>query len=171
MEDRAQNGKNLNTIIRHIKRVEDNCNLLAGKLMDTDSELGRKLIQLGRIHDASKFDDFEFKWLGNFEAVKPPEFFEALKIHYSKNPHHPEYWKGGVMEMPEEYIAEMVCDCLARGQEFGTDTRIWFKTQATVKYDFWMEDRVGQLITKYLDLLLPTPFKTPSSYRNVGKFF
>lgn len=153
------NQEQLNIVIRHIKRVEDNCNLLARKLMDSEPEIALKLIQLGRIHDASKFDEFEFKWLGNYEPAKPPQFFEALKIHHSKNPHHPEHWKGGIWEMPDVYIAEMVCDCHARGQEFGTDTRVWFKTQATVKYGFWMDDRVGKLITKYLDLLLSPIFK------------
>lgn len=167
MEDQIRDEKKLNTIIRHIKRVEDNCNFLARKLMKIEPDFARKLIQLGRIHDASKFDIFEFKHLGNFEVVKPPEFFEALKIHHSKNPHHPEYWEydnplnglNGIHLMPNVYIAEMVCDCHARGQEFGTDTRVWFNTQATKKYGFSMEDRIGQLITKYLDLLLTPSFK------------
>lgn len=169
MEDQVQDGKHherINTIIRHIKRVEDNCNLLAKKLIDTEFRFAVKLIQLGRIHDASKFDQFEFQWLGNFEAVKPPEFFMALKIHHSENPHHPEHWEyhpphglSGIHKMSDVYIAEMVCDCVARGQEFGSDTRQWFKDVATAKYKFEMEDRVGLLITKYLDLLLTPIFK------------
>jgi hypothetical protein len=149
----------LNTIIRHIKRVEDNCNLLARKLMEEDFEFAVKLIQLGRIHDASKFNAFEFNYLGNFENKKPVEFTEALKMHHTKNPHHPEFWTSGIRAMSDVYIAEMVCDCLARGQEFGTDTRKWFREEATKKYGFTMEDREGKLIEKYLNLLLTEPFK------------
>lgn len=152
------NEKHLNTVIRHIKRVEDNCNHLAKKFMDTDPEFSIKLIQLGRIHDASKFDAFEFNYLGNFEKNKPVEFAEALKKHHSKNPHHPEYWISGIHSMSDVYLAEMVCDCVARGQEFGTDTREWFTVEATKKYGFQIEDRVGKTIMKYLDMLLTKPF-------------
>lgn len=149
----------LNAIIRHIKRVEDNCNLLARKMKDENFEFAVKLIQLGRIHDASKFDSFEFNYLGNYEKKKPVEFYEALKKHHSKNPHHPEYWTGGIHAMSNVFIAEMVCDCLARGQEFGTDTRKWFREEATKKYEFTMDDEVGILVEKYLNLLLTEPFK------------
>jgi hypothetical protein len=60
--------------------------------------------------------------------------------------------------MPEIYIAEMVCDCAARSSEFGTDVRKWFSETSTKKYCFSMEDHVGELILKYLDLLLARPF-------------
>ncbi len=153
------NEEKLTTIIRHIKRVEENCNTLARKIMPTNLSFALKLIQSGRIHDASKFDDFEFHYLGNFENEKPPEFLEALKIHHSKNSHHPEYWGiNGIHCMSDLDLAEMVCDCVARGQEFGTDTRKWFVDQATVKYNFTMEDHCGQMITFYLNLLLIEPF-------------
>lgn len=165
-----KNEEVLNIIIRHIKRVEDNCNTVGRKLMSTNPTFALKMIQLGRLHDASKFDSFEFLYLGNYfdsfeflyfgnyEEVKPPEFFQALQIHHSKNPHHPEYWEGGITTMPEEYLAEMVCDCLARGQEFGTDTKQWFTKVATQKYGFQIDDWVGKTIMKYLDLLLAKPF-------------
>jgi hypothetical protein len=153
------NEEKVNTILRHIKRVEDNCNLLAKKIMDDDVEFATGLIKLGRLHDVSKFDNFEFTYLGNYETTKPPEFRIALKIHHSKNPHHPEHWTGGIYSMDDIYIAEMVCDCVARGQEFGTDTRKWFEEEATEKYNFSMDDRVGLLIQKYLNLLLSEPFK------------
>lgn len=152
------NSEKLNTIIRHIKRVEDNCNILAKKLQDTDFNMAVKLIQRGRIHDASKFDQFEFDYLGNFEKEKPPQFLEALKMHHSKNPHHPEFWPNGIKDMTDLDIAEMVCDCVARGQEFGTDTRKWFEETATQKYGYAMNDEVGLKISKYLNLLLNKPF-------------
>lgn len=147
----------LNSLIRHVKRVEDNCNKLAQRFQENDEfDFALKLIKRGRIHDASKFEPNEFYHL------RPPmsaSFNNALSLHWSLNSHHPEHYPNGIHDMSDLDIAEMVCDCVARGQEFGSDTRVWFKTQAIVKYSFWMEDRVGQLITKYLDLLLTPPFK------------
>lgn len=148
-------NEKLTSILRHIKRVEDNCNHLAKALQKENFHLALKLIKLGRIHDASKLDVFEFRYLHKGEK----NFEEALKNHHERNPHHPEYWNGGgIHAMPDEYIAEMVCDCVARGQEFGTDTRVWFRDSATKKYFFTMEDECGKLIQKYLDLLLSKPF-------------
>jgi hypothetical protein len=147
-------NKALSSIIRHIQKVEDNCNQLARKLQSEDFKLALRLIQLGRIHDASKFDDFEFEHL---QDRNDPLFLEALKIHHSKNPHHPEYWNN-IHDMPDEYLAEMVCDCAARGQEFGTNVREWFVTSATVKYNFEMTDATGQKILKFLNLLLTPSF-------------
>ncbi len=155
----SSQSKTLNTIIRHIRKVEDNCNKLAKAIAEEgDYNFSRKLIQLGRIHDASKFDDFEFEHLGNFETTKSEWFKEALGDHHRKNPHHPEHWSNGIKDMPQEYIAEMVCDCVARGQEFGTDTRKWFTENATKKYGFSMDDEIGKQITKYLNMLLEKPF-------------
>lgn len=149
------NEEKLTSIIKHIKRVEDNCNELARKIMPTDLRFALHLIRLGRIHDASKFDDLEFHHLHKGE----PRFNEALERHHHINLHHPECWIGGIKQMSDIYLAEMVCDCVARGQLFGSDTRKWFSEEATVKYGFTMEDRCGQRIEYYLNLLLTEPFK------------
>jgi hypothetical protein len=61
--------------------------------------------------------------------------------------------------MPDVYIAEMVCDCQARSSEFGTDVRLWFREQASLKYGFTMDDDVGRKIERFLNLLLSKPFK------------
>jgi hypothetical protein len=147
----------LQSIIRHIKRVEDNCNRLAMSLQSEDFSFALRLVQRGRVHDASKFDSFEFYHLRDSSE----RFKEALWCHHRINSHHPEYHDDGIHQMRELDIAEMVCDCLARGQEFGTDTRQWFTEVATKRYGFTMDDDRGKLITKYLDLLLTKPFKTP----------
>lgn len=148
------NEEHLNTIIRHVKRVEDNCNRLASLLKNDDFEFSLQLIRLGRIHDASKFGLVEFYDL----RIESKNFPEALILHRKNNPHHPEYWES-IQKMPDIYIAEMVCDCVARGQEFGSDTRKWFREEATKIYEFTVDDRVGLLIEKYLNLLLTEPFK------------
>lgn len=154
------NSEKLTEIIQHIKRVEDNCNILARKLESTDFDFALKLIKLGRIHDASKFDQFEFENLHTESHL----FQDALRLHHMNNPHHPEHWPGGIHEMPKLYLAEMVCDCKARGEEFGTSTRLWFHEHATKKYKFSMEDECGIHIEKFLNLLMKQPFNNESRF-------
>ena len=147
-------GERITEIIQHIQRVEANCNKLARKLQDTDFDFALKLIKLGRIHDASKFEPFEYDNLHKGSHL----FKEALKHHHLHNPHHPEHWKGGIHEMPKLYLAEMVCDCKARGEEFGSSTRLWFHEEATKKYKFSMKDECGQHIEHFMNLLMNPPF-------------
>ena len=145
--------KRLNLVIRHIKKVEDNCNALARKIAEYDEELALKLVQLGRIHDASKLDKFEFE---NLHAGEPL-FDEALNRHRLGNKHHPEHW-GEIQKMPDEYLAEMVCDGVARSQDFGTDVRKWFFETAPSIYNYKLTEECGETIIKYLDMLLIQPF-------------
>lgn len=151
----------LTAVLRHIKMVEQNCNILSIRLMDKEPELALKLVQLGRLHDASKLEGIEWKYLR--DGADDYWFKEALSVHRRYNKHHPEYWHGGIHSMPEEYVAEMVCDCLARSQEFGTDVRDWFfglsKNSAPEKYGYNGLDAVSEKIEKYLDLLLTPKFK------------
>jgi hypothetical protein len=149
-------AEKLTEIIQHIKRVENNCNILARKYQSTDFDFALKLIRLGRIHDASKFEKFEFDHLHSESTL----FLDALKLHHKNNPHHPEHWSGGIHEMPKIYLAEMVCDCKARGEEFGTSTRLWFHEHATQKYKFSMTDDCGIHIENFMNLLMPEPFDT-----------
>lgn len=68
-------------------------------------------------HDASKFENEEFYPYSDFffgektEEVKN-KFKIAVKLHKSRNSHHPEYWtdKNGIQDMPFDKILEMVCD-------------------------------------------------------------
>lgn len=127
--------------------------LLAERLINEDRSFALTLIFNSRLHDVSKFGDFEFNhlWAGD------EKFEEALEKHRRHNKHHPEYW-GLIQRMPDLYIAEMVCDCFARSQEFGTSVEDWFKNQATKKYNFKWNDEVGKKIQKYLAILTATKF-------------
>lgn len=149
----------INIIIRHIKKVEDNCNSLAKKFMDTDPEFSRNLIIRGRLHDASKFTNFEFDNLWK----DSDKFYEALAIHHKNNSHHPEYYENGILGFSELDLAEMVCDCLARSQEFGTDIRKWFfgtdEKDAPAKYGYSIGDDIYNKIKLYLDKILTPAFK------------
>lgn len=155
-------NEKINTILRHVKRVEDNCNLLARKLMDTDPELAIDLIKRGRNHDLSKFSPYLF------ESLWPdhPNFEAAIRFHRSIESHHPEYYAtasrggGGIYDMTEADFTEMICDCLARSQEFGNDIRDWFFKDefAPTKYDYKGDKAIYDKIEKYLNLLLTPTF-------------
>jgi hypothetical protein len=154
----------LNSILRHIKRVEDNCNLLARKLMKENPEFALEMVRRGRDHDRSKLSPYQF------ECLWPdhPNFKAALDFHRSIESHHPEYYSsgvrggGGIYDMTEGDFAEMVCDCLARAQEFGTDIHDWFFKDefAPTKYDYKGDKSIYEKIEKYLNLLLTPTFTT-----------
>lgn len=150
----------ITSILRHIKRVEDNCNQLAKHYEDTDLDFALKLIIRGRQHDCSKLTDFEFKNL--FEGEK--YFDVALQEHRYRNDHHPEFHNtdgNGIWLMDNLQLAEMVCDCVARAQEFVTDARKWLLEEgAPQKYSFEKGDRVYNKIKEYLDILLTKPFNS-----------
>jgi hypothetical protein len=145
----------IEVVLNHIQNVQRNCYKLGLKLIkEFRFELGRNLIANGQIHDNSKFKGIEFEEL----FFGSPILTEVVKHHSTTNPHHPEYW-GGIKNVPEVYIAEMVCDCAARSAEFGSDVHQWFRDKATAKYSFSMDDEVGKKIIYFLDLLLEKPFK------------
>jgi hypothetical protein len=150
------NQEKITTILRHIKRVEDNCNLLSKKFIDTDPDFALELIVRGRNHDSSKFSPYQFESLWK----EHPNFESALKFHRRIESHHPESHTC-IQDMGELDIAEMVCDCLARSQEFGTDIRDWFfkDEYAPTKYDYKGDKEMINKIKKYVDLLLPPKFE------------
>ncbi len=152
-------------IKRHTDLVDQNCRILGYKLFELiDNETVRfdltrddvlLLFKLGKIHDADKLEPFMIDNLWP-EAEK---FTAALKRHQYQNGHHPEHWANGINDMPTVYVAEMVCDCAARAQEFGSDVRTWFHNQAPTRYGFSFENNeVGLKIDYFLDILLTKKF-------------
>jgi hypothetical protein len=147
--------KKIQIILEHIKHVQENTQRLGYKLIEIgENKLGRNLIANGLIHDNSKLKGIEFDSLFSGDDLLKV----AVKHHSSINPHHPEYW-GSIHEMPDLYLAEMVCDCKARSSEFGTDVRNWFDNEAKLKYGYEKTDLVYTKILKFLNLLLYNPFK------------
>lgn len=117
----------IEAVLEHIQNVQRNCYRLGLKLIKNgEVELGRIIIANGQVHDNSKFKGIEFEHL----FYGDPLLTTVVKHHSTTNPHHPEYW-GGIQNMPDVYLAEMVCDCAARSAEFGTDLRKWFSESAT----------------------------------------
>ena len=153
--------KRLDTIQRHIHNVQENCEILSGKLYENDEkDLARILIANAQIHDNSKLKGIEWKYLHDDVKIDKPELFQAaLESHWSNNEHHPEYWHDGILRMPRVYLAEWVCDIKARSNEFGTDMRDFIKTVATKRYKFTVQTKVYKEIKELVDLLLDAPFK------------
>ena len=153
MEIPAQ--EKIEAVLEHIQNVQRNCYRLGLKLIKNgEVEFGRILIANGQVHDNSKFKGIEFEHL----FYGDPILMTVVKHHSTTNAHHPEYW-GSIQQMPDVYLAEMVCDCAARSAEFGTDLRKWFSETATKKYNFEMTDKDGMRVTKFIDILLAPPFK------------
>jgi len=141
-------------IFNHIKMVQKYCYSLGIKLIEEgDIELGRNLISNGQIHDNSKLKGIEFEHLFYDDPLLP----EVIKHHQSVNPHHPEYW-GSIHDMPKVYVAEMVCDWLARSNEFGMSITEWIEVTAAKKFGYKKGDKVYEYIKKYLGMLLNKSF-------------
>ena len=152
--------KPIRMLVRHIRNVQDECSLLAERLIEQGRhELARNLLANSMLHDNSKFRGIEWDYMSEESKEKYPDLFKcAVSTHTATNPHHPEYW-GGIDVMPIVYVAEMVCDWKARSAEFGTDCREWVKEKATKRWGFTTQGKMYKQIKEYLDLLLDPSFK------------
>ena len=156
--DELRDWKHIQSITRHVDNVRTGAKLLAERMFEQgEISMARLLVQKVLAHDASKFVGVEWEHLraGN----DPSETFPmALKQHQLTNDHHPEHW-GGVKNMPEICLAEMVCDFYARSIEFGTDLRAYIKDVFMPKHGFTSKTKVYQQIKKFVDLIIEEPFK------------
>ena len=135
---------------RHRLAVADCARKLLGRgVMDE-----KLYTSIARDHDRSKGLEPEYtpyvrrKW---FEKETHTEFYRqmgddvkaAIVHHVTTNPHHPEYWSSDyrgfettapchVVDMPNDSVAEMICDWTAMGLEHGNTARDWYdKTRDT----------------------------------------
>ena len=149
----------IDDLVRHIDRVREVCLLLGKRLMAGGRQhFGRLLIAHGYVHDASKFYGIEWDYLHAGRDVLEEKMTLAIEHHRHTNPHHPEHW-GGIDNMPEIYVAEMVCDWFARSQEFGTDLRQWIRQTAVPRYGIDPASQVGRWIEDFVELLLAKPYR------------
>ena len=158
--DAALATKRLDTLIRHIRNVQNNTTLLGERLTERgEIEFGKRLIANGFIHDNSKFSGIE--WLYLHQDVKdsePDKFKLAATAHVHGNFHHVEYW-GHINDMSRIYVAELTCDISARSQEFGGSVTDWLDTRGIESYKINKQMKKYREIKDFLKLLLDEPFK------------
>lgn len=154
----------LENVIRHIRNVQDNCIILGERLIANGKPfLGRMLIHNGFQHDASKLVGIEWEYLKytnikRLNKEKMLNFKASLQQHVTTNKHHPECW-GNIHEMPDIFIAEMVCDWKARSEEFGTSLYDWIDEEATKKFNFTKNDDIYKKIMEFVNILCNRPFE------------
>lgn len=150
----------MNYIEEHIANVktvfQKYGNRLCKELHINKFELERNIYK----HDMSKFSDDEFNAYRNYfypctdEEVNKEEFNKAWEHHYRNNPHHPEYWKtdDNIQDMPNIYIAEMLCDWEAMSMKFNNNT-----------YEYYLKERdknpFSENTKKILDVIVKKLFK------------
>lgn len=142
------------SVKRHIEKVQYNCGLVAEALKE-EPKFARTLIANSYLHDNSKFYGIEWHYLRQDVKESNPKLFEmALEQHQQTNPHHPEYWAGGIREMPSIYLAELACDWKTRSEDLGTNLMEFVKGPAADKFGYNTKCKVYQEIKRYIDLLL-----------------
>ena len=150
--------EHLDNLVRHIELVREAGLLLGKRLMRRGEEdFGRRLVARVFVHDASKFYGLEWQYLHVGKDVPPDKLELAIAQHRQVNQHHPENW-GGIHQMPEIAVAEMVCDWYARAQEFGTGLRDWIGGPATARFQLDKGSPQYRWITRFVDLLLQDEF-------------
>lgn len=150
--------EHLDNLVRHIELVREACLLLGKRLIHRGrKEFGRILISKGFVHDASKFAGIEWEYLHAGNDIPKEKLDLAVKQHTATNSHHPEYW-GGIENMPEIAVAEMVCDWYARSMEFGTGLRAWINDVAVDRFKIDIKSEQYQWLTGFVDILLESQF-------------
>ncbi len=151
--------KHLTILCRHVENVNRYCKTLGECLIENgETRTGRRLIANGYLHDHSKFQGVEWKYLRPDDKNCDKELLKiAINQHVLTNKHHPEYWLG-IQNMPRIYLLEMVCDWTARSSEFGNDLREWIKDKATKKYDMTVQSKTYKEIKGIVDLMLEPLF-------------
>jgi hypothetical protein len=155
--------KKIREISRHIRNVSDNCLILGEKMIERgEIDLGRNLIANGYAHDLSKFTGIEFEFMA--PGVKYEEENAKMKLklaihhHRQISPHHAEHWNG-IENMPDVFLAEMLCDLKARSEEFGTSLMDYIDNEGLKQWQITKEAPIYKKMIGYVNLLYTKPFE------------
>ena len=116
------------------------------------------------LHDASKYEDEEFyPYLYHFYpsqagADDEMEYDKAWNHHQKSNPHHWQYWilqkdsgEQKILDMPENYIIEMLCDWSSFQYKNPESTaNKWYNDN---KDKMLLSENTKMIIEKYLSLI------------------
>lgn len=97
-----------------------------GLVLEEGRKLGVPLLRL-LLHDWSKFMPDEWR-AGVAFYHKGTGNDEALRRHYARNRHYPQWWMRGAetLPMPDVFRLEMLADWRAMARERGNDTADWY---------------------------------------------
>jgi len=138
----------LDNFITHKQLVLKYTTILGKHFLAEGNAIGIRLIANGYIHDIEKFLPLSIKYFS-----KPGEDCRLVSNrHYEKTQHHPEYWEG-IQNMPELFLAEMVCDWMARSMEYKDDIFKWMEGPALKRYNFTKDDEVYNSIIKFINII------------------
>ena len=148
----------VNDLENHIHMVQANARILASHFIKEGRHReAKELLARAQVHDKSKWFGIEWDYLHQGDDIDRELIQLAIRQHQAVNDHHPEF-HNGIENMPEMCIAEMVCDWLARAQEFGKDVNDFVTNVATEKYKLYMWAKQRRLINEYLAILTPVKF-------------
>lgn len=105
-----------------------------------------RLIGRCSVHDMSKIQNTEefillasivdqIDDMHNIEHILSDEQVNAIKLHWKRNSHHPEYYENS-NDMSEMDLLEMACDCHARSKQYGTDLLEYITVQQDLRFHF-----------------------------------
>src|SRR5436190_8425553 len=118
--------KKIEAIQRHIRLVQEACDILGTRLVERgEIKFGIQIIAAGYLHDNSKFTNY-VQWNYLFQDEDKEMLKMAILDHQSTNSHHPEFW-GTIDEMPRLELALLVTDLYSRSAEFGTSLSDYLK--------------------------------------------
>ena len=144
-------------IIDHVENVKKAYNWLVEKEI-----VSNQLMTQMNLHDISKWSREEFDAYDNYfygkrtEKVKT-EFNYAWLHHIHNNPHHWQHWvlvndEDGTkaLEIPREYVIEMICDWWSFSHKTGNLYEIfdWYKSH---KKNMILHENTKKLVEELLD--------------------
>lgn len=129
----------------------------------TDDNLISKCDELISQHDKSKWSPEEYDAYAHYFYIdkdNPDEtsFDYAWLTHLHRNPHHHQYWvlirdegEKEPLDMPEEYIIEMLCDWHSFSAKKPESTAWqWYEDNQS---DMVLSENTKQLINKYIEFV------------------
>lgn len=128
----------------------------------TDENLISKCNEVVSLHDASKWNTDEYDAYADHFYINPDnkdetEFNKAWLFHIHQNRHHWQFWvlmhdsgEKEPIDMPEEYIIEMICDWSSFQYMYeGSTANKWYFDN---KDKMLLSDKTREILEKYLEL-------------------
>lgn len=156
--------KNYEFAKNHIKNVNKAFKLLKPYIADKFSSLQMiKMEKQIKKHDKSKFEPEEFYAYAEYfygDSKRFQEIFDKAWLHHQHhNPHHHQYWAlkedSGtikVLDMPKNYVVEMICDWWAfslTNNNYGAILS-WYKDN---KDNMQMSNKTRKFTEELLDII------------------